>query len=161
MKSAYAVFWIIALAVAGVLWTFALNRGIPFTPTTMKVYQIEPNTLCPGEGFRTVTGYEVVKPKIGEVYAFSVDSDFVSESGIRIPLEPAEFPFDGEYGYILDESPVLRYAPTEPGVWHLETVLTTHGKQALRLASQTVTGIESNSFTVRRYDASCDNLTSG
>lgn len=161
VKSAHAVFLIIALAIAGVLWTFALNRGIPFTPTTVKVYTIEPDVLCPGEAFRTITGLDVVKPKLGVVTTFSVDSDFVSEAGARIPLQTAGFLFEGEYGYILNKSPVLRYAPTEPGVWHLETALTTHGKQALRLASDTITGIVSNKFIVRRYDPSCDATTSG
>ncbi len=143
------VSFIVALAVAAALFVIGLSLALPYTPTTMDLYKILPDVVCPGHETEVQTGFNVAKPPMGEVRGFSAQSTWLKKGAPdRITLPSAPFPFDGVYGYHKQVSPIKRFAPNDPGVWYLETTLTTHGKQAFHLAKDTATGIRSNPVTV-------------
>jgi hypothetical protein len=107
----------------------------------------------PRSGNKNTDGFNVAKPLMGKVTGFAADSTWHKQGADdRIALPNTPFPFDGIYGYHYQESPVLRFAPNDPGVWHLETTLTTYGTQAFHLASDVVKGIRSNTVTVLPFD---------
>lgn len=157
------VSFIIALAVSATLVTIGLSAGLPYAPTTIDVYEILPNVVCPGQVTDVRTGYDVSKPIMGAVTGFEADSTWVKDGAPdRITLPTTPIPFDGVYGYHDEISPVQRFAPNDPGVWHLETILTTHGTQAFHLASDTVSGIKSNPVRVLPFaDPRCQAVGGG
>lgn len=157
------VSFIIALAVAAVLAIIGFSLGLPYKPTTVDVYEILPNIVCPGHETRVRTGYDVTKPILGTVTGFSAESIWFKKGAPdRIASPDTPYPFDGTYGYHDKISPVVRFAPNDPGVWYIETILTTHGKQAFQLAKDKVTGIRSNLVTVLPFsDPRCQAAVQG
>lgn len=157
------VSFIVSLAVAAALTTIGLSLALPYKPTTVDVYEILPNIVCPGHETRVRTGYNVTKPILGTVTGFSAESIWFKKGAPdRIASPDTPYPFDGTYGYYNKISPVARFAPNDPGVWYLETILTTHGKQAFRLARDEIRGIRSNPVTVLPFsDPRCEVVTSG
>ncbi len=153
-----AVSFIVALAVSAALIFIGIALALPYAPTAVDLYEILPGVVCPGDEIEIRAAFDVAKPPLGDVERFSVDSTLVNATSLdRIGLPETSFPFsdppyNGRYGHHDNISPVKRFAPNDPGVWYLETNLTTHGKQTLRLAKSTVTGIVSNSFRVRDFD---------
>lgn len=148
---------IVAVAVAAGFGIIGLSLGLPYKPATIDRYSILPNVLCPGQEITVKMGYNVPKPTLGSVRSFSVTSTLVKKDAPdRVGFPVTSFPFDGAYGYHDQISPVKRFAPNDPGVWHLETALTTNGTQILRPVNGTVTGIKSDPVTVLPFaDTRC------
>ena len=157
-----AVFFIVSLPVAAAFALVGLAWGLHYAPTTVQGYTIIPDVVCPGQETELRTAFDVVRPVMGSVDTFSVDSTWTAEGRPdRVGIPEASFsfheaPFNGRYGHHVNVSPVKRFAPNDPGKWRLETTLTTYGVQVFHRVENTVTGIVSNTVTVLPFgDESC------
>lgn len=156
------VSFIVAIPVAAFFVILGLALGAPYKPTTVQMYTIIPDVVCPGDETALRTALTIERPVMGNVETFSVDSTWVAEGrSDRIGIPDTTFSFNeepllGVYGKHDIVSPVKRFAPNDPGVWRLETTLTTYGHQILHRVDDVVTGLVSNTVTVLPFsDSRC------
>jgi hypothetical protein len=142
---------VLTLAVCYTIGTF-----MTFQPYRIIGYTVEPTSSCPLEYVNVQIKRDATRPfggKISATYGTSYWLRPANDGGLDqiVGAEPiVKQPFNGVYGVMSRSSPIKRSAPSEPGQYHLVTVLNIEGNIFNKSReAEGITYIDPNTFTVR------------
>lgn len=144
-----SVVWLGALLTFG-LGVFIFSNAVSaYRPYTLLEYAAVETTYCPEEEVKSRYAATAIRPPLGSIGVITNRWEWVSTNGkTRIPGEPFVDQFNGAYGARSGVSPRIRFAPPDPGRWHLEYDLLVNGYQLLRPATQTALDLTTPPITV-------------
>lgn len=146
------VLWGVALMFVFFSVSGILKARMVYAPFTLTKYELLPTAVCPlGEVRSFIESYRQ-KPLLGSIAVISNTWRWKDVEGDDGGGDVFANEFDGIYGKMSGESSFIRFAPNEPGSWHVEANFTITGYKWLNLGEQQLPTVVTEAITVLPHE---------